>query len=114
MAYHGKARRVAPGDNHPPVVRWTRVVLGCGGVRHRLFVDGRETDWFVDDESRAGRGHCFSRECPVSLYAAGRGREIRCRDGSTYRIAASVGHFPRVGDAKARAETCALSPSAPA
>lgn len=94
--------------NNAPQTRWVRVPFACGTIRHRLYVGESETPFFVDDSKLAGRAHRTLGE-PVGLFGAGMGSEVRCLDGSTFRIAAILGAFRNVGIAKARAEQMALS-----
>lgn len=94
--------------NQAPTTKWTRVELACGTVRHRLYVNGTETPFFVDDAKSAGIGHRTMGE-PVGLFGSGMGSDIRRRNGETYRIAATLGAFRNVGTAKARAEQLALA-----
>ena len=91
-----------------PAVQWHRSDFADGTVRHRLYVDGVETPYFVDDAKRAGKGH-FTYGEPVGLHASGMGAVIRRHDGSTYQIAATFGGFRNIGFAKARAEQLALA-----
>ena len=94
-------------SNNPPRVRWFAVPLACGTVRHRLYVNDKETPYFVDNAKGAGRGH-WTMGDPVGLHGSGMGNEIERRDGSTYRIAATLGAFRSVTRAKATAERMAL------
>lgn len=94
-------------SNNAPKTKWTRIPLACGTIRHRLFVDDKETPFFVDDAKAAGIGHRTMGE-PVGLFGSGMGKEIEARSG-IYRIAATLGSYHNVGIAKARAEQMALS-----
>ena len=94
------------GDNNAPRVTWFRAPLACGTVRHRLYVEGKETEYFVDDAKAAGIGH-HAQGCAVQLWASGCGPEIRCRNGTSYRIAAMVPGFKNVTLAKMAAERMA-------
>lgn len=95
-------------SNNGPSIKWFRTDFPCGTVRYRLYVNGAETPYFVDDAKKAGRGHWRCGE-PVGLLGAGMGAEIRRRDGSSYQIAADLGGFRNVTLAKTRAERLALS-----
>ena len=96
------------GSNNPPRLTWTSYAQSNGSVRHRLYVDGREHAYFVDDDRKAGQGH-HAMGCPVSLHGSGMGGEVRCRDGSSYRTARMLYGCNTVREAKARAENMVLS-----
>jgi hypothetical protein len=79
--------------------------MACGTRRQRLYVDGAETPFFID--SAATIGH-RTQGCRHGLYGSSMGDEVRCRDGSSYRIAAVLGGWPTIGLLKHRAEQMAL------
>lgn len=35
-------------SNNAPICKWFRFEMACGTVRQRLYLDGKETPWFVD------------------------------------------------------------------
>lgn len=96
--------------NNPPKAFWHRFELACGIVRHRLYVDGQETPYFVDDAKKAGKCH-YSYGERVSLHGAGMGAMIDSPrgGGGGYRIAAFLGGFKRIELAKSAAEQRALT-----
>lgn len=94
--------------NAAPETHWYRCALACGVIRHRLCIGGSETPYFIDDARKAGIGH-WTAGAPIGLFGAGMGRELRRRDGKSYRMAATLGGFRNVGLAKARAEMWALA-----
>ena len=92
--------------NHPPKVFWHRVPQAHGGVRHFLWIDEKQTPYFIDVAPSIGHYHDGHK---VGLLGSGMGNAIRRRDGSSYRIAALLGAFDTIGPAKARAARLALS-----
>lgn len=97
-------------SNNAPKTFWYRFELACGTVRHKLYVDGHETAYFVDDAKKAGRAHYQYGE-RIYLMGAGMGEMVnRLIDGGGgYRIAAFLGGFKRVDSAKNSAEQRAIS-----
>ena len=94
-------------SNNAPRVKWFRTVMACDTIRHRLYLNGNETAFFIDDAKAAGKGR-WTQGDPVGLFASGSGNQIRRDDGSAYRVAALMGSFRNVGMAKARAEQMAF------
>ena len=94
--------------NNAPKTFWHRADMACGIVVHRLYVNGAETPYFVHDAKKAGIGHWTGGD-PVGLFGAGMGAQVRCCDGSFYRIAATLATFRNVTLAKMRAEQMALT-----
>lgn len=93
-------------SNQAPKTRWFKAELACGTERHRLYIDGAESPFFVDvAHSIAHR----SQGSKAGIYGSGLGQEIRRRDGSIYRIAGFFGGFDKITVAKARAEQLALA-----
>lgn len=95
-------------SNNAPNIQWKRATLACGTVRHRLYVNGSETPYFVDDAKSAGIAHHIDGY-PVALLGSGMGKEMQRRDGSSYRIAAVLNGGRNVGIVKAAAERMALT-----
>jgi hypothetical protein len=96
--------------NNPPKTFWSRSELACGIVRHRLYIDGNETPYFIDDAKHAGRCHYQYGE-RIALMGAGMGAMVDRRrvGGGGYRIAAFLGGFRRIELAKSVAEQRALT-----
>ena len=88
-------------SNAAPQTRWHSCELACGTKRYRLFVDGRETPYFID---RAQYRAHFAYGSRVALWGAGLGQMTR----AGYRIAGCFGTFAKVTLAKHRAEQLAL------
>jgi hypothetical protein len=84
----------------PSRATWFTNHFACGTTRHRLYIDGLETPYFVDKASV--RAH-FTCGHPVGLFGSGLGEEKTRMGGETYRIAASFGGFDRISDAKKKA-----------
>ncbi|MTJ93901.1 MAG: hypothetical protein F8N36_13740 [Desulfovibrio sp.] len=99
------AHPLPAASNNPPVVKWFSCEQACGTVRHRLYVDGKETPYFIDVASHIAH---YSYGSKIGLWGAGMGEEVRRRDDSTYRIAGFLGGFTKISEAKARAERRAL------
>lgn len=81
--------------------KWFKFPMANGCIRHRLYINGSETPYFIDEAKLIGHrtyGHKFG------LFGAGLGNEVRTARGS-YRIAAVFGGFDRISEAKKRAES---------
>lgn len=82
---------------------WHRQELASGTTRHRLYVDGVETPFFVDHARRVAH---YSYGSPIGLWGAGLGAKP---PGVNYRIAGFFGGFKRLKDAKAQAVSLATA-----
>jgi hypothetical protein len=93
-------------SNRAPGVFWHRMPMACGTVRHKLYLDGVETPFFIDyASSRAHYAHGYK----VGLWGAGMAETTRL----SYRIAAFLGGFARLELAKYKAEQMAMQSLAP-
>lgn len=97
--------------NNPPKLRWIGWTMPCGTQRTSLEIcrDAAgyfsRTPFFIDTARTTGH-RCYGEK--HGLHGAGMGTEVRCTDGSTYRIAATLGFGPRIAPLKAKAERLAL------
>lgn len=83
--------------NRAPTCRWERILVADGLIRHRLYVDGKETPWFVDVATVAAhRSHGYR----VALWASGKGPN---------GTAGFFGGFRTIQLARHRAELLAMS-----
>lgn len=100
------ARAATKHSNNAPSVKWVGAILACGRRRQRLFVDGRETPYFIDsatliEHRTQGDAH--------GLYGAGMHEsKIRDRQGNPRYVAAVLGSGQKVAELKHRAEQYAL------
>ena len=95
-------------SNNAPKTFWHRFEMACGTVRHKLYVNGQETPYFIDVASV--RAH-YSYGERIALWGAGMGEMVnRLIDGGGgYRIAAFLGSFKKIALAKHAAEQRALA-----
>lgn len=93
-------------DNKAPKTQWFKNIMACGTERHRLFLNGTETPFFIDVAQQIQHR---SQGSKVGIYGSGLGDEVRRHDGSTYRIAGFFGGFDKIAVAKHRAEQMAMS-----
>lgn len=91
-----------PKNNNAPTCKWHRFELSCGTVRQRLYLDGRETPWFVD--TAAVLAHKCQGE-KHGLWGAGLSKPNRLGK----RHAECFGCGPRIEPLKAKAEQMAFS-----
>src|ERR1019366_9067421 len=91
-------------SNRPPRTRWFKATMACGTERHRLYVNGNETPYFID--SAILIGHRFQGE-RYGLHGSGMGAEIRRRDDSTYQIALCLDIGSKILPLKMKAERLA-------
>jgi hypothetical protein len=91
------------GSNNAPKTQWFKQVMACGTERQRLYVDGRETPFFIDTAQVAAHKTYGERH---GLWGAGMS-EPHWRTQN--RIAACLGCGPKITPLKARAERMALS-----
>lgn len=95
-------------SNAAPKCKWHRVTMACGTIRQRLYVDGKETPWFVD--SAAVMAHRTQGD-KHGLWGAGMSKPSRL---SGKRCAECFGSGPKIEPLKAKAEQMALSMLEPA
>lgn len=92
-------------SNNAPRLTWRSEGRFDGYERQFLNLNGRPTPYFIRVAfSQAHR--TWGQK--VGLFGSGMGNEVRRRDGSRYRVAATIGAWDRIGEAKARAERLAL------
>lgn len=95
-------------SNNTPSIKWFGVMLACGTRRQRLYVDGRETPYFVDSANGI-RAH-KTQGSEHGLYGAGMHEcKIRDRQGNPRYIAALLGSGQKIAELKHRAEQYALA-----
>lgn len=93
--------------NNPPRIHWHAIEFGGDTIRRqRLYVDGRETPYFVD-EALCHAHRTYGEK--YGLHGAGMGKEVRRRDGTTYQIAATLDFGPKIAPLKAKAERLATA-----
>lgn len=90
-------------SNNAPKCKWFRFEMACGTVRQKLYVDGKETPWFVD--SASVRAH-YSYGDKHGLWGAGMSEPHWL---TKTRSAACFGSGSRLEPLKARAEQMALN-----
>lgn len=91
--------------NNAPKAKWFGVTMACGTLRQKLYVNGLESPFFIDTASTIGHRTQGDKH---GLFGSGMGDEVRCRDGSTYRIAATLSSSNKVAELKHRAEQMAF------
>lgn len=91
-----------PNTNNAPKTTWVKSEMADGTIRHRLFVNGMETCYFIDKAAHVEQR--FTHDRPFVLYGAGLGKMT----SAGYRIASILDGFPRISQAKHRAEQFAL------
>lgn len=91
--------------NNAPKIKWVSEMLACETRRQRLFVDGRETPFFIDSANGILAHRTTGYE--HGLFGAGMGPIAGNRSG--LRIAAILGAGPRIAELKHRAEQMALA-----
>jgi hypothetical protein len=87
--------------NSAPQTKWHRTEMACGTVRYRLFVEGRETPYFVD--AATARAH-YGYGDRIALWGSGM---LPSRSGGN--IAGFLGGFRTVELAKHAAEQRAFA-----
>ena len=93
-------------SNNGPVLRWISFPMANGTIRHRLYVNGAETPFFIDHakvKAHFADGHA------KALWGAGMGKVIDRPGGGSYRIAGFLKGGSRIGDLKQHAEQRALA-----
>lgn len=88
--------------NRPPKAIWFRLPLACGTVRQKLFIDGKETPFFIDTASTAAHRTTGEKH---GLFGSGMGPLTR----AGYRIAGQLAAGGRIAPLKHRAEQMALA-----
>lgn len=88
-------------SNSAPSFKWFRFEMSDSVIRSKLYVNGHETRFFIDEARTIGH-RCYGEK--YGLHGAGMGAEIRRTDGTSYQIAATLGFGPRMAPLKADAE----------
>jgi hypothetical protein len=88
--------------NNAPQCKWWKQELACGTERHRLYVNGTETRYFVD----VARYHAHrSYGSKVGLWGSGLGKQSSAPHGLC--CAGFLGGFDKITLAKHRGEMLA-------
>lgn len=102
MPFEAAAAQIAETANGAPQCEWFSATLACGTRRQRLYVDGRETPFFID--SAKGVSAHKSQGEEHGLYGAG----MAVGERSGRPMAAHLGCGPKITILKHRAEQMAL------
>lgn len=102
------AQQQGKRGNNGPEIKWWSDTLACGTRRQRLFVDGRETPFFIDTAKyKAHRSYGDTH----GLWGAGLGKFVEAK--TPYRTAGFFGNGKKIQRLKHRAEQLALAEPRP-
>lgn len=89
-------------SNNAPACKWYRIELACGTIRQRLYLDGKETPWFVDSAA------VMAHRCQGDKHGLwGAGLSVPNRYGRRHAECFASGS--KIEPLKAKAEQMALS-----